>query len=177
MLVERKCGKRGDERRWKLEDVPWKMCSGGWKDRKWRENKEPNGSTRTKRDHRQNFGFTSHHTLRSVGDVIQGDVCPHVSTHLCLEGHSERRWVGQDDICVRPLATMVSRGCPHQQTGATGSNSVDLVRCKTKLDTLRLCSFVGKIQMYFFAEMIFTYFHTLSNVWVNEWTVYTIYTG
>lgn len=32
-------------------------------------------------------------TLCSVGDVIQGDVCPHVSTHLHLEGHSERCWV------------------------------------------------------------------------------------
>lgn len=71
--------------------------------------------------------FTFCHTLCSVGDVIQGDVGPHISPRLCLEGHSERCWVGQDDISVCPLVTMVSSGCPHQQTGATRSNRVDLV--------------------------------------------------
>lgn len=83
------------------------------------------------RDGRLNFGFTSRHTLRRERDVVQGDICPHVSAYFCLEGHSERSGVGQDDICVRPLVTMVSCGCPHQQTGATGSNSIDLSGCKT----------------------------------------------
>lgn len=69
---------------------------------------------------------TSYHTLCGVGYVIQGDVCPHVSTHLCLEGHSERCWVGQDDISVCPLVAMLSSGCPHQQTYTAGSDGVDL---------------------------------------------------
>lgn len=107
------------------------QCS---KDRKGGKHKKPNG--KVKRDSRQNIGLTSNHTLCGVRDVIQGDVCPHVSTHLCLEAHSERCRVGQYDICVCPLVTMVSSGCPHQQTGATGSNSVDLTRCKANMEIL-----------------------------------------
>lgn len=72
--------------------------------------------------------FTSNYTLCSVGNVIQGDVCPHVSTHLGLKGHSEGYRAGHDDISVCPLSAMVSSGCPHQQTGTAGSNSKDLVR-------------------------------------------------
>ena len=79
--------------------------------------------------------FTSH-TLRGVGDVIQGDVRPHVAARLCLEGHSERCRVRQDDISICPLVTVVSSGCPHQQTGATRSNSVDLVRCRKRHDII-----------------------------------------
>lgn len=105
---------KGQEMRKKVE-TKWK-CEGKKRLKTKREN------------------FTFHHTLCSVGDVIQGDVRPHVSTRFCLEGHSERCRVGQDDISVCPLVTMVSSGCPHQQTGATGPNSVDLARCQTNKD-------------------------------------------
>lgn len=75
--------------------------------------------------------FTSNHALFRVGDVVQGDVRPHVPAHLRLEGDSEGGRVGEDDIGVRPLAATVSSDCPHQQTGAAGSSGVDL-RCTTK---------------------------------------------
>lgn len=78
------------------------------------------------------FIFTSNHTLVRVGDVVQGDVRPHVPAHLRLEGHSEGGRVGEDDISVRPLAATVSSDCPHQQAGAAGPNGVDLRRCTTK---------------------------------------------
>lgn len=81
---------------------------------------------------RQTWNFTSNHTLLCVGNVIQGNVCPHVSAHFCQEGHSERCRVGQDCVNVRPVVAMVSCSCPHQQTGAAWPNSVDLVRCNAK---------------------------------------------
>lgn len=81
------------------------------------------------------LGFTSSHALWSEGDVIQGDVGPHVSTHLSLEDHPERCRVGQDDICVHPLVTVVSCCCPHLQFGPIGSDSEDLAKAKvTKIN-------------------------------------------
>lgn len=133
MLKDRMCGKRRNGRRWKLEEKAWKMSTVP-------EGQEQSGSARAKRDHREkekNFnGFTSGHTFCSVGDIIQCNVCPHVSTHLRLEGHSERCWVGQDDISVCPLLPMVSSGRPHQQTGTTGSNRINLLRRRQKRETL-----------------------------------------
>lgn len=76
------------------------------------------------------LGFTSSPALWSEGDVIQGDVGPHVSAHLTLEGHPERCRVGQDDICVRPLVTVVSCCCPHLQFVPIGSDSEDLAKRK-----------------------------------------------
>lgn len=128
-----KCGKRGEERWWKKEDVAWKLVAG-LRGQKMGKIEEPSKSQSTKRDRRPNFGITFHHTLCTVGDVIQGDVRPHVSAHLSLEGHPERWRVGQDDISVHPLATMVSCGCPHQQSSATGPDGVDLLKCKTNVE-------------------------------------------
>lgn len=136
-------GKQETRQRWKLENAAWKIC--GAAEKTW--NKETNGSTGRERDRRLNFGFTSRHTLRCVRDVVQGDIRPHIPAYFCLEGHSERSWVGQDHICVCPLVTMVSCRCPHQQTGATGSNSVDLSGCRTHMGT-RLCYLLSKTRVY-----------------------------
>lgn len=95
-----------------------------WKDKKWTQETKLNGRTR------EETQPTSSHTFWRVGDVIQCHVCPYVSTHLRLEGHSKRRWVGQDNVSVPPPLAMVSSGCPHQQTGTTGSNRINLTRSK-----------------------------------------------
>lgn len=91
-----------------------------------REQMDEQRQTRDKK--RKEIPFTFCSALCGVGDVVQGDVRPHVSAGLRLEGHSERSRVGQDDIGVFPLVAVVPSGCPHQQTGATGSNSEDLGR-------------------------------------------------
>lgn len=80
----------------------------------------------------RNQGCTSCRALWSEGDVIQGDVGPHVSAHLALKGHPERCRVGQDDTGVRPLVTVISSCCPHLQFSPIGSNSVDLERKESK---------------------------------------------
>lgn len=116
MMVDRKRGKKEETKDGEL----WRMWAGNLA-------AAPKGQ-----EMGVIFIFTSNHTLFRVGDVIQGDVRPHVPAHLRLEGHFEGGCVGEDDISVRPLAAMVSSDCPHQQTGAAGSNGVDLVRCKTK---------------------------------------------
>ncbi len=130
MLVDRKCGKKGKREKVKIGGKGMKNEHSA--ERTGNEEKNRNqmeaqykGKKRLK-TRRKNFTF--YHTLCGVGDVIQGDVRPRVSTRLRLERHSERCRVGQDDISVCPLVTMVSSGGPHQQTGAAGPDSVDLVR-------------------------------------------------
>lgn len=87
---------------------------------------ESEGGTGVKRDKGQAFTL---YAFGRVGDVVQGDVRPHVSAHFSLEGHPEGRRVGQDDIGVGPLVAVVTSGCPHQEAGAAGSGGVDLVGC------------------------------------------------
>lgn len=104
--------------------MAWKTAAG----LKGTDKKQELGERMRTKD--KNSGFTSNHALWSVGDVVQGNVSPHVSAHFCLEGHPKGCRVGQDETGIRPLVTMVSCCCPHQQTRPTGSNSVDLVRYK-----------------------------------------------
>lgn len=78
------------------------------------------------------FIFTSNRALLRVGDVVQGDVRPHVPAHLRLEAHSEGGRVGEDGVSVGPLAAVVSSDGPHQQPGAAGPNGVDLMGRTTK---------------------------------------------
>lgn len=127
MVKDRMCGKRRNGRRWKLQEKAWKM-SAVPEGQEIRKKKTKNKVEVQGQRERKHFnGFTSTHTFCSVGNVIQCDVCPYVPTHLRLEGHSERGWVGQDDISVCPLLAVVPSGRPHQQTGTTGSNGINLL--------------------------------------------------
>ena len=72
--------------------------------------------------------MTSCCALCGEREVVQSDVRPHVPPHLRLERDCELCWVGEDNVSVAPLVSMVTSSRPHQQTGATGTRSEDLER-------------------------------------------------
>lgn len=129
-LEDRECGRGRKREKVKMggKSVKNEQSAGraGNEEKKTKSNWKCKGKTTTEKKRKQSNSFTSDHTLSGVRDVVQGDVCPYVSTHFCLEGHPEGCWVRQDDIRICPLVAVVSNGCPHQETGTTGTGSVDL---------------------------------------------------